>query len=155
MELSTREDIDAPIDWVWARVTDDVAFERIALRRGAEVQRQDKGSGFIEGASWVMSFRYRGRDRQLEAKVDRVDGPSTWSVTTLSGGIDGVTKLELVAMSKTRTRIILETRLSARTLSARLLLQSLKLAKSGVLKRFRDRVAAFADDLEKRYRDGT
>ena len=57
-------------------------------------------------------------------------------------------------MSKTRTRIILETRLSASSLSARLLLQSLKLAKSGVLKRFRDRVGAFADDLEKRYRDG-
>ncbi len=155
MELSTREDIDAPIDWVWQRLIDDVAFERIALRRGADVQRQDAGTGFVEGATWVVMFRYRGRDRRLEAMVTDVSAPSGWSVNTQSGGIDGVTKLELVSMSKTRTRIILESKLTARSLSARLLLQSLKLAKSGVLKRFRNRVAGFADDLERRYRDTT
>lgn len=151
MELSTREDINAPIDWVWERVTDYAAFEKIALRRGAEVQRKSADQGFAEGSSWIFSFRFRGRDRELEARIVSVDAPQSWSAVTSSSGIDGDFTVELVEMSKTRTRIIVETRLTARTLSSRLMLQSLKLAKSNLLRRFRERISGFAADLEERY----
>ena len=152
MDLSTREDIDAPRDWVWSRITDHASFEKIALRRGAEVQRQDQGRGFDEGAVWVVDFRFRGRDRQVEARLAEVTAPESWTANLSSAGLDGVMSIELVEMSRTRTRMIVNTRLSARTLSARLMLQSFKLARSGILKRFRERVALFAADLEERYR---
>ncbi len=154
MELATREDIDAPIDWVFGQVTDHAAFERIALRRGAEVERRDPGQGFEPGAAWRMVFPYRGRERVLDARVTGVDRPNGWTATLSVGGIDGTVKVDLVAMSRSRTRMIVEVALAAQSLSARLLLQSVKLARGNVLKRFRNRVAGFAAELENRHRGG-
>lgn len=152
MELSTREDIDAPQDWVWSRITDHQAFEKIALRRGAELQRQDRGTGFVAGAAWTLSFHFRGRDRTVEARLAQVTPPDGWTAHLSSAGIDGTVRVELVEMSRSRTRMIVTTEMTARTLSARLMLQSFKLAKAGMLKRFRERIAAFAADLEERYK---
>ena len=50
MKFSSREDLDAPIDYVWQQVTDFVAFERQAMRRGADLcwealGRVDPGRG--------------------------------------------------------------------------------------------------------------
>ena len=42
--------------------------------------------------------------------------------------------------------------MSPKSLSARLLLQSLKLAKSNLTRRFKLRVTEFAEDVEDRYR---
>lgn len=152
MELTTREDIDAPQDWVWQRVTDHTAFERLALRRGAEVTRQTSGTGFEQGEVWLVDFRFRGRERQLEAKLEEVRPPESWVAQVESGGIEGTMRVELIALSRSRTRMIVETRLGARTLSARLMLQSFKLARSGMLRKFRARVARYAQDMEERYR---
>ncbi len=154
MELSTREDIDAPQAWVWDRITDHQSFEKIALRRGADVQRNDRATGFVTGAAWTLSFRFRGRDRLVEARLADVAPPDSWTANLSSAGIDGVVQVELVEMSRSRTRLIVKADMSARTLSARLMLQSFKLARAGMLRRFRERVAGFAADLEERYKAG-
>lgn len=153
MELSAREDINAPIDWVHERVTDYVAFEKVALRRGAEIDRRDEGKGFAVGAVWQIGFRYRGRDRKVVVEITEVDAPNGWSAAVAAGGMSGPMTVELVAMSKTRTRMIVRASISANTLSARLLLQSIKLAKTSVNSRFSSRISNFAADLESRYRD--
>jgi len=62
--------------------------------------------------------------------------------------------LELAALSKNRTRIMLTFDIKPLNLSARLLVQSLKLAKTTLTKKFKLRVAEFAKDLETRYKPG-
>ena len=42
MKLVARYDVDVPIDFVWAELTDFEAWERMAIRRGAEVMRTDR-----------------------------------------------------------------------------------------------------------------
>ncbi len=154
MKFSTREDIEAPIDYVFSRITDFQGFERQALRRGADVQRIDNAPVPVEGSSWDVAFKFRGKDRKLKAIITRLDRPTELRIDTAAIGLDGVTKVELVPLSRNRTRIAVSLDMSPKSLSARLLLQSLKLAKNSLSRRFGMRVTDFAEDVEESYRKG-
>jgi hypothetical protein len=151
MKFSTREDIEAPIDYVFAQVSDFAAFERRAMRQGAEVARRD-GGAIVQGAVWDIGFQFRGRDRKVAATLTQLDGPNAMSINSASDGLNAATEVELVALSQSRTRVLVSFDLRAKTLTARLLLQSLKLAKTKMTKRFNARVLDFAEDIEDRYR---
>ena len=42
MRFTTKQDIEAPLDFVYRTMTDFEGWERAAMRRGAEVERTDK-----------------------------------------------------------------------------------------------------------------
>lgn len=151
MQLNTREDIEAPIDFVFAQVTDFHAFERQALRRGANVRRRDSQVPPAQGAAWDVAFEYRGKERPLTAEITRYEAPNGYVITVNSGGITGATTVELVALSRHRTRLNVNTDWAAQGLTARLLLQSLKLARANLLHRLTSRVSSFASDIEERF----
>jgi hypothetical protein len=151
MKFSTREDIEAPIDYVFAQVSDFTAFERRAMRQGADVTRRGDDP-IAQGAIWDIGFQFRGRDRSVVAELAQLDAPSALVIDSASDGIKAVTDVELVALSQSRTRVLISFDLRAKTLTARLLLQSLKLAKTKMTKRFNARVLDFAEDIEDRYR---
>ena len=148
MKFSTREDIEAPIEHVFARVTDFQNFERQALRRGADVQRIDSSLVPTEGSAWQFAFKFRGKNRKMKATVTKMDAPNSLKFETIASGIHGMSTIELVALSLNRTRISIEIDLTPQGLSARLLLQSLKLAKTNLSRKFKLRVAEFAEDVE-------
>jgi uncharacterized protein YndB with AHSA1/START domain len=148
MKFSTREDIEAPIEHVFARVTDFQNFERQALRRGADAQRIDSSLVPTEGSAWQFAFKFRGKDRKMKATVAKLDAPNSLKFETIASGIHGMSTIELVALSLNRTRISIEIDLTPQGLSARLLLQSLKLAKTNLSRKFKLRVAEFAEDVE-------
>jgi hypothetical protein len=58
----------------------------------------------------------------------------------------------LIALSRARTRLTVDLTLEPRTLAGRLIVQSLKLARGNMSKRFRLRVAEYAMDVEERYK---
>ncbi len=151
MKLSTREDIEAPVDFVYDRVTDFAAYERRALRQGAEVSCRSSGPPAV-GTIWDVSFSFRGRDRRVAAELTALERPSTLAINSVSDGLDVVTEVDLIPLSQTRTRVMVSIEVKARTLTARLLLQSLKLAKTKLTKRFKARVLDYAEDIEDRYR---
>ncbi|SEM74858.1 Polyketide cyclase / dehydrase and lipid transport [Loktanella fryxellensis] len=148
MKFSAREDIEAPIQQVYARVTDFAGYERQMLRRGADVKRLDTGQPVVVGSAWDATFTYRGRERRVQARIARLDAPTDLVVSIVANGLDGATTVELVALSPKRTRLSVTIELSARSIPARLLLQSLKLAKSNLTARFKKRVSEFAKSVE-------
>lgn len=150
MELTAREDIDAPLDRVFAAVSDFGALERQAMRRGIEVQRRGGAAGPETGMGWEVEFTFRGKIRKADITLSDLDAPERMVFDTVSGGLDIRMVMDLIALSRTRTRISVATELKPRTLSARLLVQSLKLAKGGLEKRYRTRMAGLAGDLETR-----
>ena len=152
MQFSTKQDIEAPIAFVWSQVTDFPAFERQALRRGADVQRRDTLSRPGVGSGWDVRFNYRGRERKLKAEVTTFEPPNSYTVKTHAKGIDVVTLIDLVALSRGRTRLSVSIEMSAQSLAARLMLQSLKLMKGRLNSRFDSRVQGMAEDLQERYR---
>lgn len=152
MQFSAKEDIEAPIDFVFEQLSDFQSFERSALRRGAEVQRTDGKRNVGPGMMWDASFKLRGRKRDLRLELTEYDAPTGMVLTSRSANMGGHMTVDLVALSRGRTRMSLEIDLKPKTLSARLLVQSLKLARSNLSKRFRKRVAEYAEELEDKHK---
>lgn len=155
MKLSTREDIEAPIEAVFEQITDFDSFERAALRRGADVVRTDTLQVAGLGMAWKASFDYRGRERKANLKVIDFDTPNGMRLQAISSGLETELMVELVAMSRNRTRMNLSLDARPQTIPARLVIQSMKLARQNLNKQFRRRIADFAADIEERCKNRT
>lgn len=152
MKFAAREDIEAPIEYVFSQISDFPALERSALRRGADVQRLDDLEEPGEGMRWQANFTLRGKERELKFELVKFDPPNGMILSSLSPNMGGQMVIDLVALSRGRTRLSAELEMHPKNLSARLLVQSMKLAKSNLSKRFRNRLAAYGDDLEERFK---
>jgi len=150
MKFSTREDVAAPIDRVFAALCDFDGFERQAMRRGVDVQRVDALSTPGVGMRWKVAFDMRGRRRKADLELVRFDVPNEMVFDIKSPNIEGAFTVELLALSRSRTRMAIAFEVTPLNLAARLLVQSLKLAKVSLSKRFKLRVADYAKGLEDR-----
>jgi carbon monoxide dehydrogenase subunit G len=149
MKLNAREDIELPIAEVWSFLTDFEVFERAAMRRGAEVQRTGATAGAL---AWSVSFRFRGKQRTVAVRQTRQDAPGALAFAFEGRQVAGTVTLELMELGPRRTRMMVSTEARPLTLAARLFLQSLKLARSRVVKRYQTRVAQLATMIEARGR---
>ena len=143
MQFTGREDIEAPIERVFE--------ERSALRRGADVRRTDKLKVPGVGMSWHAVFKLRGKQRKVDVSVVDYDPPNGIKLGLISPSIEGQMIAELVALSRGRTRMTVTLVLQPRTLAARLMMQSLRLARNNLTKRFKVRLAEYAAEIEDRY----
>ncbi|MFT5743693.1 MAG: hypothetical protein ACI86S_001766 [Paracoccaceae bacterium] len=155
MKFTTKEDIEAPIDQVFNAVSDFPSFERSALRRGAEVSRVDTFETSQVGSAWDIAFKFRGKERALRATLAEFDAPNSLVADIVSKGIGGVTRVGLVPLSRSRTRLNVEIELTPKSLAAKLLFKSMSLAKGNMNKRLARRVADFAEDIEDQFRKAT
>lgn len=152
MKLSTREDIEAPLAFVYAAFSDTEGWERAALRRGAEVTRTDKLVGPAVGMSWLVGFVWRGKPRKLSAQLSQIDAPHLLGFQMNAQGIDGHVAIDFMELSARRTRVTIRTELKPRTLGARVFLQSVKLAKAKVERKYEARFAQLCGEIEERFR---
>lgn len=152
MEFSARTDIEAPIDFVFGQVTDFAGFERSIMRRGGDVERVEGGGAAIVGTKWNVKFRLRGKERKVKAEIVSVDAPNNMNIAINSPNLKGSTVVELVALSKGRTRLIVTVEAAAKSIPAKLLFQSVRFARGRTQKRFDTLVTGFAEDVEARYK---
>lgn len=151
MEFTTREDIEAPLEQVFAQATNFEQIERQIMRRSIDVRRTSEGgAGTARGMSWQATFGFRGKTRTTDVTLAEYDPPNALSYHAVSGGLEIVTQIDFVALSRSRTRVGMKVELLPKTLSARLMVQSMKLGKSGIEKRFRVKMAEYAKELEDR-----
>lgn len=152
MKFTAREDIEAPIQFVFEQVTDFATFERSIMRRGGDVERISGGTGPELGTKWVVKFRLRGKERAVDAEITEVDAPNGLTIDVSSPNADGSMVIELVALSRARTRLIVTASAVPKSIPAKLFFQSLRFAKAKTDARFKTLVANFADDVDARYR---
>jgi hypothetical protein len=152
MKFSTRKDLESPVEAVFDNLSNFAAFERAATRRGVEVVAS--GSGVLERA-WQLRFPLRGKMRAVAVLLDRIERPGALGFAGESKSFDLRLDLTLFALSRTRTRIGVELDVRPRTLSGRLLLQSMRISKAGYARKFDAAVEGFALKLEQnRFRPG-
>lgn len=152
MKFATKKDIEAPLDQVWEALSDFEGWERAAMRRGADVARTDKLRQPGVGMSWQGRFVYRGKERKADVKLTEMVQKSVLGFSGQSAAIEADARVELIEMSAKRTRLHVTMEVKPRSLGARLFLQSLRLARAKVDRKFETRVAAMAQDLETRFR---
>ncbi|MBE0553342.1 MAG: SRPBCC family protein [Rhodobacteraceae bacterium] len=152
MKLTTRQDIEAPLAQVWATVADFEAWERAAMRRGVEVERSDALRAPAAGMGWKARFRYRGKERRIEIGLTRLEAPHHLDMKIGSPVVEGDVVVELIEMAAKRTRMHITAELRPLSLGARLFLQSLRLARARIDRKFNSRAAQLAREIEARAR---
>lgn len=151
MKFSTRQDVSAPIDFVFDQVADFDEHERQALRRGLDIIRTDQLGEICVGMGWQLRHKFRNKLRQVDGELSRLERPGGFWVHSVSGGIKADFVLELMALSKGQTRMRVGLDVTPHSMKSRLLIQSVKLGKSGLDTRFSNRFATMAIEIEERY----
>lgn len=121
MKFSGRHDIEAPIDRVFAVLSDFDAHERSALRRGVQVNRIDMMTSPVPGMTWAAKVRFRGRIRDITVSLARFDPPEVIYYDVEGSGLLGQFTVDLVALSKARTRLIAALDVRPMSMSGRLI----------------------------------
>lgn len=150
MKFSSREDLEAEAPFIFDQLTDFSGFEHMARRRGVQSKRLDALQEIGPGMSWDIGFRFRGKPRTLILDLTRYERPECLEFTGESGSFNLVATVTVVALSPKRCRIIAELELRPRSLGARLMLQSARLGKGALTRKFAERVQLLARELEAR-----
>lgn len=144
MRLGAREDIDVPQDRAFRTVATFDHWERAALRNGATVVRTDTLTAPGSGMAWEVGFTWRGKPRNLSIRLTEYEAPHAMRFAWVSPSFEGGMSIDLVRMGPRRTRLAIKLEVKPRTLASRLFLQSLKLARGRVTRRFEGAVKQFA-----------
>lgn len=152
MKFASKQDIEAPIAFVHQTLTDFETWERAAMRRGADVVRSDALHRPQVGMSWLARFKFRGKPRAIDLKLTQWDAPLQLGFTGGSTALTGEAALDLIEMSQKRTRLHVTLEVVPKTISARLFLQSLRLARGRVDRSFDQRAAQLAAEIERRFK---
>ncbi|MEO6299268.1 MAG: SRPBCC family protein [Paracoccaceae bacterium] len=152
MRLAAKYDVEAPVEFVFAQLADFNAWERSAMRRGADIARTDALTKDGPGMSWLTTFGFRNKDRSVTIKLDELDPTSTLAVTAAARIADGILRIELLDLAARRTRVEVKLDIKPKSLAARIYVQSLRLTRSRVERNFAQRVAQLAVEIEDRFR---
>ena len=150
MKFSTHEDVEAPIAQVFEAISDFDHFERQLLRRGVDVVRTDSLQGPCSGMTWKTQATIRGRSREVRSTLTEFAAASGLRLESDMNGVSSVLAIELLALSTRRTRLRVAMTVASTNFSGRLFVQSLKLARSSLQRRFEERVAGYAKEIEGR-----
>lgn len=152
MKLNAREDVEAPIAFVFKALADTDHWERAALRRGAEVLRQDTLPEKGVGMEWKLGFHWRERARSVVLRMAELAPDQRLALAATGEALEADIGIDLVEMGPRRTRIALAVDIKPTTLAARLFLQGLRLARGQIDGRVKQRMAQLAADIEHRHR---
>ncbi len=154
MKFSTKEDIEAPIADTFELFTEFDHFEKSALRRGADVSRTDSPRKSGVGMAWASTFKLRGKNRNVSAEMVGFDPSESYTVELQSNDITAFAVVELIALLKSHTRASISIELKPKSLSGRLMVQTMRLGKTRLDKRFKMRVSDFVLNIERQYKTG-
>lgn len=151
MRLTAKTDLDAPASFVFASLADHSSWEREAAQRGIEVERPVDMPLSGVGAGWLVRLPYRGKLIKLLLRLVALSAEDRLDFELQSNSVEGELAMEVIALSPRRTRLHLAIDLRPRTLAARLLLNTLRLAKGRVQSRMEQRVKQIGAQIEARY----
>ena len=147
MNFTSKQDIVAPAEHVFRQLTDFDFYESYAMRVGAQVERLDNFTTPQPGMCWYISGVLRGKERNVALTLDTFNPVENLSYLCTSKSIDAVVEFTVIPLSKKETRLKASIDVQAKGLSARVALQSARLAKKTLDRKFDGRMHDFAKKL--------
>lgn len=148
MKFSTRIDTRIAAAELFDIAGDFTRMERALRARGVQVRRIDAAQDPGAGLGWEIGFDWRGQTRSLRLDVTRFDRPSRVALEGRSDLFDLNIDMTVVALSRTTSRLLFETGLRPRGMRARLLLQTARLGKAQLDRKYDQRIADFMTHLQ-------
>lgn len=149
MKLKVSEDADCPVDQGFAVLTDYASIEEELRSHGMQITRVQGWQELALGVAWLGRGEIRGKMRQVEAKVTALEPGRMVEVEARIGGMRAIYETRLVPLGDRITRVNVTLDMRPETLSARLLVQSLKLARGRVLDRMQVRLGRDVARMER------
>lgn len=147
MKFSTRQDTDLSNEALFQSISDFGRIERLLVRRGALVRRTDTLTQTGAGMGWQVGFDWRGKRRDVTLELARYEPPGVIGITGQSDLFLLDLHMTVVALTPTKSRLIFEVDVQPRGMKARLLLQTAKLGKAQLDRKFALRIAELVNDL--------
>ncbi|WP_128253332.1 SRPBCC family protein [Falsirhodobacter deserti] len=145
MKFTSTGDINAPTEYVFARMSDFEAWERSIRKRNTVATRSP---GPIQpGTTWNAQFRLRGAMRNMTVTLVSVDPGRQIRLALADPSLDVDIVLDLLALAPEQSRVVATLDLRPRNLTARLLVQSLRLARTKVQGQLDQRIAQWARNV--------
>ncbi|GHA44476.1 hypothetical protein GCM10008927_06660 [Amylibacter ulvae] len=151
MELKTKRTVQAPIDLVFQEFTNFVWFESVALSRGLNIERTDAMVDIQTGISWHLSGRIRGKQRDVDIAVTQFIPQKSTGFRCESKALDSQIDINFTPDGPARTKVKITIAPTAKNISARLMLQSVKLAQKTIEKRISSRMKDFCTTIEEKH----
>ncbi len=152
MKFRNDVDVSVPIELVFKEASDFTAIEKLAIRRGLDIQRLDTLSTTGPGMVWDVAFEFRGKQREMDVELTQFDAPDEMKLVSRSSAFKGTMVLEFLALSRTQTRVSVELEMKPQNLTARLMMQSIKIMRSNLMKKLRKRMNEWARGIENRHK---
>lgn len=149
MKLKVSDDAEAPVDMSFAALTDYAGIEDELRGYGLQITRIGCWKDLALGVAWGGAGEIRGRMRTFEAKVTALEPGRMVEVTAHVGDVRAVHETRVIPLGAKVTRINLTLDLRAESLKARILLQSLKLARGRILERMQKRLTSDIRRIER------
>ncbi|MFK5997062.1 MAG: SRPBCC family protein [Rhodobacterales bacterium] len=151
MKFTSIQDIIAPADFVFQQLADFDFYESYAMRMGAQVERQDHYREPQPGMCWSIKGHFRGKDRALELTLDRYSPSDTLSYICTTKSLNALINLGVIPLSRTETRLQVVIDIQAKSLAARVALQSAKLAKKSLDRKFDTHMRNISNNIGGKY----
>ena len=148
MKFKVSDDVEAPSALVWAGFTNFDAIEADIRARNAELVRVGDWKTVALGVAWRGSVPVRGKVRPIEARVSALSPEEHFAVESRIGGMSCHYDVAFNTLSDHVTRVYVTLELKASTLSARLLLQTLKIARRKGVQRLEGAIVRQGQDVE-------
>jgi len=148
MKLTAKTDLEVPGGFVYASLLDHDAWERVALARGIGIERPADMPLAGPGAGWRVRVPFRGKPRDILLRLDEATPETKVAMGVHGEAIEGSMVLEVLALSPRRTRLRLVLEIKPRTLAARLVLNTLRLARGRVQARLDLRIGQVGRRIE-------
>lgn len=150
MKLVSRVEIDAPAQSVFDELCDFEKVDKLARKRAVSLKRTDTLPQPGTGNQWEAQVEFRGRVREMDVKLTQISPPDMLEYTAVTHGFEVLCLMQIVNLARNRSRLIVTIEIKPKSLGARLLLQSARLGKATLDRRFDDRLRRFGEKLDDR-----
>lgn len=148
MKFSTRLDADVPAQVFYDHVCDFGRAQRLLSRSNVVMRRLSPAEASGVGICWYIDFRWQRRDRRLRLDVTDYDRPERLSLRGGSDQFQIAIDMVVVALARNRSRLLFDFNVKPLNMRARLLIQTARLGRARLQRRF-DRVVKEFFDLKR------